>query len=179
MQLPMASFKARRWGGFAAVVASGVILAALAAPASAAPQAAAKPGLPDGPGKTQVQSTCQACHGIDVILAKHATKDGWTQTIMRMQGMGAEVSDSDLDVIASYLAAHFGPVINVNKATEQQFMDSFGMTASEAAAMVKYRTANGDFKSVDDMLKVPDVDAKKIQAQSGNIVFQDPASAAH
>ena len=111
-------------------------------------------------------------------MSKHATKEGWSQTILRMQGMGAEVSDTDMEVIASYLTAHFGPVINVNKAMEQQFVDGFSMTAAEAAAMVKYRTAHGDFKSVDDMLKVPDVDAKKIQAQSGNIVFQDSAAAA-
>jgi competence protein ComEA len=168
--LMMDGFKAMRWDGLAAVMCIA---------AAAAAQAPAKAGLPDGPGKAQLQSTCQACHAVDVIMSKHATKEGWTQTIMRMQGMGAEVSDSDIDVIASYLAAHFGPVINVNKATEQQFVDSFSMTAAEAAAMVKYRTAHGDFKSVDDMLKVPDVDAKKIQVQSGNIVFQDPASAAH
>ncbi len=45
------------------------------------------------------------------------------------------------------------------------------MTPQEAAALVKYRQENGNFKNLDDLLKVPGVDANKIQEQSSNIVF--------
>jgi DNA uptake protein ComE-like DNA-binding protein len=37
--------------------------------------------------------------------------------------------------------------------------------------LVKYRQEKGNFKNLDDLLKAPGVDAKKIQEQSGNIVF--------
>ncbi len=149
----------------------GIFLCAISI-ASAVP-APTKSVLPDGPGKDAVEASCQKCHGPDVIAAKRKTKDDWTQTITRMRGLGAEVFDDDVDPIATYLATHFGPWVNVNKATEQQFVSSFAMTPAEAAAMVKYRTDHGDFKTMDDLLKVPDVDATKIQAQSDNIAFQD------
>jgi competence protein ComEA len=132
-----------------------------------------KPVLPDGPGKDVVENSCLKCHAPNIIAAKRKTKDDWVQTVGKMRGLGAEVLDDDVDPIATYLVSHFGPWINVNKATEQDFANSFGMTPAEATAMVKYRTDNGEFKTVDDMLKVPAVDAAKIQAQTDNITFKD------
>jgi DNA uptake protein ComE-like DNA-binding protein len=45
------------------------------------------------------------------------------------------------------------------------------MTPQEATVLTKYRQENGNFKNLDDLLKVPGVDVKKIQEQSSNIVF--------
>jgi DNA uptake protein ComE-like DNA-binding protein len=41
--------------------------------------------------------------------------------------------------------------------------------------LVKYRQENGNFKNLDALLKMPGVDTKKIQEQSGNIVFDAKA----
>ena len=45
------------------------------------------------------------------------------------------------------------------------------MTPQEATALTEYRQENGNFKNLDELLKAPGVDVKKIQAQSSNIVF--------
>jgi competence protein ComEA len=162
------------------VFAVGLLLSAMSI--ASAISAPAKPVLPDGPGKDTVEASCLKCHAPNIIAAKRKTKDDWVQTVARMRGLGADVLDDDVDTIATYLATHFGPWVNVNKATEQQFVDSFAMTPAEAASIVKYRGDHGDFKTLDDLLKVPNVDATKIQAQSDNIAFQDvpvtPESAA-
>jgi len=158
----------------AGLALSSAFIASALATSVTAPQ---KIVPPDGPGKTELQGSCLKCHATNVIAAKRKTKDAWNQTITRMQGLGAEVSDDDFDAIATYLAAHYGPLVNVNKATEQQFVESLGIAPEGAAAIVKYRTEHGDFKNLDDLLKVPNVDANKVQSQKDNIAFQDaPAS---
>jgi hypothetical protein len=150
--------------GGAALVALSNFTAAAAAPPAV---------LPNGPGKPEVQATCLKCHAADVIVKKHATKDAWDTVISDMQNRGAEVADSDFDTISVYLAAHFGRAVNVNKAATGDFVNWFSMTKAEADAMVAYRDSHGDFKSLDGLLKVPDVDPKKLQAQVANIAFQD------
>ena len=132
-----------------------------------------RPVLPDGPGKQVVEGACQKCHAPNVIAAKRKTKDAWVETVVKMRGLGAEVFDDDVDPIATYLARHFGPWIDVNKLSEQEFMDAFSLTPAEAAAMVKYRTDHGEFKSIEELLSVPNVDATKIKPQSDNIAFKD------
>jgi DNA uptake protein ComE-like DNA-binding protein len=44
--------------------------------------------------------------------------------------------------------------------------------AKEADAIVKYRTANGAFKDLDALAKVPDVDAKKLAERRDRITFK-------
>jgi competence protein ComEA len=46
-----------------------------------------------------------------------------------------------------------------------------GLSGKEAAAIVKYRTDKGSFKTVEDLKKVPDLDFKKIEAQKDRLVF--------
>lgn len=148
------------------VLLSGVSFAAgISAPA--------KPVLPDGPGKDTVEGSCIKCHAPNVIASKRKTKDDWVTTVNRMRGLGAEVLDDDVDPIATYLATHFGPWINVNKASAQQLTDSLLVSPEEAATIVKYRGDHGDFKTLDDLLKVPNVDTGKIHTQSDNIAFKD------
>jgi len=42
---------------------------------------------------------------------------------------------------------------------------------SEAAAIIQYRTDHGDFKTIDDLKKVPGLDFKKIEAKKDLLVF--------
>jgi competence protein ComEA len=65
------------------------------------------------------------------------------------------------------------PAMNVNTASEQQLIYALSLTPEEAASVLKYRTDHGDFKSIEDLLKVPNVDTTKIKGQSDNIAFQD------
>jgi competence ComEA-like helix-hairpin-helix protein len=88
-----------------------------------------------------------------------------------MQERGAQATDDQVELIVNYLAAHFGKLIYINEAPVEILEDAFAMTPQEAAALVKYRRDNGNFKNLDALLKVPGVDTNKIQEQSGNIVF--------
>jgi competence protein ComEA len=43
---------------------------------------------------------------------------------------------------------------------------------SQAAAIVQYRDKNGDFHSIEDLKKVPGVDAAKIEAKKDRLLFK-------
>ena len=45
------------------------------------------------------------------------------------------------------------------------------LTRSQAAAIIQYRTKKGSFKSIEDLKKVPGVDAAKIEAKKDRLVF--------
>jgi competence protein ComEA len=45
------------------------------------------------------------------------------------------------------------------------------MSADAAKAVVAYRTEHGEFKSIDDLKKVPGLDAKLIDEKKGWIAF--------
>jgi glucose dehydrogenase/DNA uptake protein ComE-like DNA-binding protein/plastocyanin len=142
------------------------------APAQApGPSIASVSILPDSTGKTEVINTCSQCHSLDVLTSKRQTKEEWAETVNQMQERGAQATDDQVELIVNYLAAHFGKLIHINEAPVETLEDALAMTPQEAAALVKYRQENGNFKNLDALLKMPGVDTKKIQEQSGNIVF--------
>src|SRR4030095_7989255 len=60
--------------------------------------------LAEGAGREQVQATCTRCHGVNMITNSWGyTKDGWEDRIATM----VKVSAPELDIISSYLAAHY------------------------------------------------------------------------
>jgi cytochrome c6 len=67
--------------------------------------------LPDGPGKLVVTANCSACHSLDyIVMQPKLSPDAWAGTVSKMRKVfGAEISDADAGVIASYLAKNFGP----------------------------------------------------------------------
>jgi competence ComEA-like helix-hairpin-helix protein len=135
------------------------------------PPTASVPMLADGTGKTEVINTCSQCHSLDVLTPKRQTQEEWAETVNQMQERGAQATDDQVELIVNYLAAHFGKLIYINEAPVETLQDALAMTPQEATALVKYRREDGNFKNLDDLLKMPGVDAKKIQEQSGNIVF--------
>jgi competence protein ComEA len=46
-----------------------------------------------------------------------------------------------------------------------------GLSTAEAEGVVQYREKNGDFKSIDDLKKVPDLDPKKLDAKKARLAF--------
>ena len=96
-------------------------------------------------------------------------------TITKMVRMGAQGSDEDFTDISDYLTANFPPSaihkIFVNKATDQQIADILGISIDDAKVIIAYRDKNGDFKSIDDLKHVPNVNTKKIDAKKDNLVF--------
>jgi competence protein ComEA len=92
-----------------------------------------------------------------------------------MQQRGAQATDEQFDLILDYLAAHLGKPIYINTESADMLQAALSLTSQEAAAVIKYRQDNGNFRNLDDLLKVPGVDTKKIQEQSGNILFDAKA----
>ena len=66
--------------------------------------------LPEGPGKTVLQTVCTQCHTAEVILAQPRTHDEWAVVIAQMIGSGAQLNDNDYELIMGYLTKHFGPL---------------------------------------------------------------------
>jgi competence protein ComEA len=132
------------------------------------------PELPAGGGKDTLVRVCSKCHSPDNVIANGQDRAGWEATITKMAGFGAVASDDEFTEILDYLVKNFpanSGSVNVNKATAAQLASGVGLTDTEAAAVVDYRKKNGDFKSIDDLKKVPDVDGKKWDAKKERLTF--------
>jgi competence protein ComEA len=138
-------------------------------------QAEKYPELPSGPGKATLIRVCSACHSPDNVIANGQDRTGWENTITKMAGFGASGTDEEYTEILEYLVKNYpagsNPPVNVNKATAAQLESGLEFTTAEAEATIKYRDKNGDFKSIDDLKKVPDLDGKKIDAKKAKLAF--------
>ena len=149
------------------VLAGVVVLFALAVSGQAQ--------LPEGPGRDVTERACKNCHEIGKAVTLRQDRNGWTNTIVKMLGLGLKASDDDLEVVLDYLAEHFPaeelPPVNINKARAIQLESRLSLKRSEASAILRYRKENGNFKSIDEVLKVPGIDTTKIEAKRDVLVF--------
>jgi competence protein ComEA len=128
--------------------------------------------LPDGKAKTLIENTCSECHGLDRIAETTMSSGKWRATVSSMVRKGATLSPEEIDTVVEYLSVYFAPdKINVNTATAQELQNALDLSAGEAGAVVRYRTANGKFKDFADLQKVPGVDAKKFADGKDQIAF--------
>jgi competence protein ComEA len=99
----------------------------------------------------------------------HKTKAEWKSKVTEML-QEQDVSDSDRTAIIEYLARSFPATVNVNKATEKDIEALLG--AKDASAIVQYRESKGNFKTIDDLKKVPGIDTAKLEAIKQQLDFQ-------
>jgi competence protein ComEA len=133
--------------------------------------------LPAGKGKDLVENICGSCHGLDVVVAQHATKDGWASIVDYMVQRGATGTPEEMMTIVDYLAKNFPAApakTNVNKASSMDLQTQLELSAKDADAIVKYRGDHGEFKDWDSLTKVPGIDTAKLTAKKESIVFSDP-----
>ena len=128
--------------------------------------------LPDGPGKDVTERICGACHEAGVVTKYHNSKDDWQPIVDDMRGRGADGSDADFKLIVDYLGHYFGATVFINKAPASEIESELGLTSAEAAAIVNYRQANGDFKDIADMRKVRGLDTKKLEPIQSRLLFK-------
>lgn len=74
--------------------------------------------LPEGKGKTVVESRCFACHSSDMLLQQRLTEKQWTAEVEKMTRWGAAVTNDEKPVLIAYLAKHFGVDNKSFKATK-------------------------------------------------------------
>ncbi len=135
------------------------------------------PKLPDGPGKATTERVCGSCHGAELVVGRQESRDGWSAVVGDMVQRGATGTEDELAEVVDYLATNFpkggaaGAKINVNKANAADLQTALGITDKQAASIVQYRTDKGDFKSADDLEKVPGIDASKIEAKKSKLAF--------
>lgn len=127
--------------------------------------------LPEAPAKKTFESVCGACHDVGTAIGKHHTRAEWDAVVDTMANRGAQATDQQFDAILDYLAKYFGAV-NVNRATAKEIADSLEIPSKDADAVVQYRTANGEFKDLDGLKKVPGVDAAAIEQRKDRVVFK-------
>jgi len=128
--------------------------------------------LPDGPGKEVVEAVCSTCHSTARAASQHFTRQQWQSKVTEMLQEDTGVSDSDVTAIVNYLAKTFPPVkVNVNKAAAKELEEGLELKSAEAGAIVHYREQKGNFKTLDDLKKVPGVDSVKIESKKDRLEF--------
>lgn len=132
--------------------------------------------LPDGPGKATTQKVCGSCHGAELVIGRQESRETWGAVVDDMVQRGATGTNEEFYDVVDYLSTNFSPTspamkINVNKASAKDLETALRLPEKQAAAIVQQRKEKGDFKSVEDMQKVPGVDAKKIEANKKRLAF--------
>jgi len=131
--------------------------------------------MPEGPGREETQRLCSGCHELERSLSLRQDRDGWKATINKMVSLGTPGTEGELAAVHEYLATNYPaqamPPLNVNSARAIDFESRLTLRRSEAAAIIAYRTKHGNFKSVEDLKKVPGIDPKKIDAKKDILVF--------
>jgi competence protein ComEA len=133
-------------------------------------QSAHAQDLVAGKGKDVVESVCGACHGTDLVSSRRATRQGWSYIVDDMVSRGASASNEQIAAINEYLAKNYGQV-NVNKGPSDEIASVLEITPAQADAIVKYRTDHGDFKTVDDLKKVPGLEAAGLDKKKDRVVY--------
>lgn len=85
-----------------ATLLSGALMLLPQAPDGAAPTGKAPAG-PDAVAANLVNTVCASCHTLDRVRDKTADKDGWTTTVNRMKGLGANLTDEQVPVVVEFL----------------------------------------------------------------------------
>jgi competence protein ComEA len=127
--------------------------------------------LPDGPGRDALKRVCTGCHSPENVVGLAKTRADWEALVGNMASTGAQGTDDEFNQIVDYLAAYFPKTVNVNKASAKDLEAGLQLASKEAEAMVAYRGENGNFKSIEDVQKVPGVDAAKITAKKKILEF--------
>jgi hypothetical protein len=72
---------------------------------------------PDAATTALVATACSSCHSLDRVNNKKADVNGWTTTVNRMRGLGADLTDEQVPRVAEYLAKNAGtlPVADLGK----------------------------------------------------------------
>jgi competence protein ComEA len=126
--------------------------------------------FPEGGGKAPLVKVCSGCHDAEIVLAHLQTPGEWADTLQNMVQLGAEATPDEWRLIEQYIDSNFA-LIRINKAAADEIRLTMDLTPDVAGAVVKFRQANGPFKSIDDLKKVAGVDAAKIDARKSRFVF--------
>jgi competence protein ComEA len=147
-----------------------MLLALAYSPAADEKEAAS---LPDGPGKELVAKICMSCHDSGNFRKTRFTIEQWSDSVADMVERGASGTPAEIEIVVAYLTKNFGKdaPVRINTAPFAELKVVLGFTVAEVRAFLEYRDKNGELKSFEDLVKVPGIDAAKVEAQKSRIVF--------
>lgn len=131
--------------------------------------------LPDGEGMKETDKNCKTCHEIERSISLRQDINGWNNTIAKMVGFGMRSPEKELALVAEYLAKHYPadamPPLNVNTASAIELESRLSMKRSESAQFVAHREKVGKIKTFAELKKAPGINADKVDAKKGEIIF--------
>jgi competence protein ComEA len=131
--------------------------------------------LPDAPGRAELEKICKQCHELARSISLRQDRDGWSTTLTKMSAFGMKADDHDIALVLDYLVKNYPaeevPKINVNTATAIELEAGLSLRRSQAAALLAYRAEHGNFKTLEDLKKVPLIDGDKLEAKKNRIAF--------
>jgi competence protein ComEA len=135
-----------------------------------------RPGLYSLAGTARVADAVNAAGGLlgnadqsGINLARVVT-DG-EQIVVPVQGAGPPPGAAGAGgATAGGVSGKSGGPVNLNTATAEQLDALPGVGPATAAKIVADRTENGPFRTVDDLLRVPGIGAKKLDALKDLVV---------
>jgi len=128
-------------------------------------------GAQDAETKKLVERACTRCHTLVSTYRMRNTRERWAAIVDDMVSRGADATDDEIEQIIDFLAAHYGPKVNVNKASAQELSMLLGLSSMAAKSIIEYRTKNGAFGNIADLKAVPHIDWKAIESQKNRIEF--------
>jgi competence protein ComEA len=87
-----------------------------------------------------------------------------------MKDFGATGSDADFATVTDYLVVNLA-LLEINKSSAAEIAQVLRVDEKIAAGIVAYREQQGPFKTADDLKRVPDLDAAKVEAVSARLLF--------
>ena len=132
--------------------------------------AATQDRFPDAPGKAELIKVCSGCHEAENILAHPQTAGEWSETLANMAQLGAEATQEDWHLIEQYLDSQLA-MIRINAAAADELRRTVDVPEAVAQAIVKFRQEHGNFKSTDDLKKVPGLGAGTVDARKDRLIF--------
>jgi mono/diheme cytochrome c family protein len=84
--------------------------------------------LPEGEGKALVMRACGGCHEPALVMFTREDEEGWKVIVNDMVARGAKATAPEIDVMATYLAAHFN---RQTKFAPLQYLGAAAATAKD------------------------------------------------
>jgi len=107
-------------------------------------------------------------------MGKQWTREQWTSKVTEMLQEEPDVTREERAAIVDYLTANFKPggKIYINLAKASDLETALEISEKNAAELVRYRGENGEFKTLEDLKKLPFLNASRMESLKDRIVFQ-------
>jgi competence ComEA-like helix-hairpin-helix protein len=119
--------------------------------------------------KATFEAVCGSCHAPNMDTDLRSESE-WVETVDHMISIGAKGTGKQFDRILRHLARNFTKV-DVNTATAAQIAPVLDIDDAAAQMVVKYRAEHGNFKTLEDLKRVPGITQAKLEKRKERITF--------